>query len=124
MVRFCEDFVNRKLGPFGPFPSEVLAFLLFTPFSLAVLRITAQPLPSLLLVKVYVVISFIAALFWINVVADELVALLATLGDILKLNHAILGLTGKLASGIPDSPAIEFCDLLMQYWDAEILWQT
>ena len=29
----------------------------------------------------------------INFVADELVALLATLGDILKLNHAILGLT-------------------------------
>ena len=66
------------------------------------LRITAQPLPSLLLVKVYVVISFIAALFWINVVADELVALLATLGDILKLNHAILGLTGKLACGISE----------------------
>ena len=39
------------------------------------------------------VFSFVSALFWINVVADELVALLATLGDILHVNHAILGLT-------------------------------
>jgi len=51
--------------------------------------------PHPILVKIYIVVAFLNALFWIGVIADDLVALLTTFGEILQqyVDHAILGLT-------------------------------
>eukprot|EP01051_Picozoa_sp_SAG22_P004258 SAG22_NODE_224_length_14744_cov_7.467668_4_plen_271_part_00 len=49
--------------------------------------------PHRLLVNVYVVVAFLSALFWINVVADELVSMLQTLGAIYSIDSDLLGLT-------------------------------
>ena len=43
--------------------------------------------------NVYVVLAFGSALAWINIIADELVALLTALGIILEIDSGILGLT-------------------------------
>lgn len=96
LVRFYEDFTATYYYPFGglwPGQAALVGFIAGLPLCYPVWLMTSGPLPSKALVDIYVVFSFISALFWINVVADELVALLATLGDILKINHAILGLT-------------------------------
>ena len=96
LVRFYEDFTATYFYPFGGLwvgQGALVGFLSCVPLCYPVWVMTSGPLPSKALVDIYVVFSFISALFWINVVADELVALLATLGDILQINHAILGLT-------------------------------
>ena len=51
--------------------------------------------PHLLVVQVYTVLAFLNALFWIGNIADDLVALLTTFGEIMQqyIDHAILGLT-------------------------------
>lgn len=96
LVRFYEDFTATYFYPFGDLwvgQGALVGFIVCLPLCYPVWLMTSGPLPSKALVDIYVVFSFISALFWINVVADELVALLATLGDILSVNHAILGLT-------------------------------
>eukprot|EP01043_Picozoa_sp_COSAG02_P043487 COSAG02_NODE_3791_length_6225_cov_13.023996_3_plen_992_part_00 len=96
LVRFYEDFTATYFYPFGDLwvgQGALVGFIVCLPLCYPVWLMTSGPLPSKALVDVYVIFSFISALFWINVVADELVALLATLGDILRVNHAILGLT-------------------------------
>ena len=92
----AEDFTATYYYPFGGLwagQAAMLGFICALPLCYPVWVLTSGPLPNETLVQVYVVFSFVSALFWINVVADELVALLATLGDILHVNHAILGLT-------------------------------
>ena len=92
----AEDFTATYYYPFGGLwagQAAMLGFICALPLCYPVWVLTSGPLPNEMLVQVYVVFSFVSALFWINVVADELVALLATLGDILAVNHAILGLT-------------------------------
>ncbi len=49
--------------------------------------------PPKLLIDIYVVVAFLNALFWIGFVADDLVALLNTLGGVWGLDHAAMGLT-------------------------------
>lgn len=96
LVRFYEDFTATYYYPFGGLwagQAALVGFVCCLPLCYPVWLATSGPLPSKALVDVYVVVSFVSALFWINVVADELVALLASLGDILDINHAILGLT-------------------------------
>ena len=96
LVRFYEDFTATYYYPFGGLwvgQAALVGFICCLPLCYPVWLATSGPLPSKALVDVYVVFSFVSALFWINVVADELVALLASLGDILHINHAILGLT-------------------------------
>jgi sodium/potassium/calcium exchanger 6 len=96
LVRFYEDFTATYYYPFGGLwtgQAALVGFICCLPLCYPVWVLTSGPLPNKGLVDVFVVVSFISALFWINVVADELVALLATLGDILAINHAILGLT-------------------------------
>lgn len=96
LVRFYEDFTATYFYPFGDLwvgQGALVGFVVCLPLCYPVWVMTSGPLPSKALVDVYVIFSFISALFWINVVADELVALLASLGDILRVNHAILGLT-------------------------------
>jgi solute carrier family 24 (sodium/potassium/calcium exchanger), member 6 len=49
--------------------------------------------PPKILIDIYVVVAFLNALFWIGFVADDLVALLNTLGGVWELDHAAMGLT-------------------------------
>jgi Ca2+/Na+ antiporter len=49
--------------------------------------------PPTFIVNTYVVVAFLNSLFWIGFVADDLVALLNTLGGIFELDHAAMGLT-------------------------------
>ena len=49
--------------------------------------------PPTFIVNIYVVVAFLNSLFWIGFVADDLVALLNTLGGIFELDHAAMGLT-------------------------------
>jgi sodium/potassium/calcium exchanger 6 len=49
--------------------------------------------PPKFLINTYVVVAFLNALFWIGNVADDLVAILNTLGGIFGLDHAAMGLT-------------------------------
>merc|ERR1712086_1197450 len=84
---------DQKYYPVGTMPADWFFFLACLPLCPIVWFLTAGKYPNYVLCKVYTVVSFVAALCWINVIADELVSLLASLGDILELNHAILGLT-------------------------------
>ena len=67
-------------------------FLLALPASLLMYFLTRQR-PVQAVTIVYMLVSFVSGLLWLGVVADELVALLTSFGDILRIPNAILGLT-------------------------------
>ena len=74
----AEDFTATYYYPFGGLwagQAAMLGFICALPLCYPVWVLTSGPLPNEMLVQAYVVFSFVSALFWINVVADELVAL-------------------------------------------------
>eukprot|EP01052_Picozoa_sp_SAG31_P022579 SAG31_NODE_1801_length_7238_cov_4.423449_4_plen_245_part_00 len=91
-LAFVVFFFTEGDGDMLGVPKPLLGFiagLLLTPL---VYRLTVVTPPSVL-VNLYVVVAFLSALFWINIIADELVSILTTIGVIYKLPPDLLGLT-------------------------------
>lgn len=75
----------------GPLPLVVLLMLIGAALSILIFFTTTSKLPKRN--EIFLVAAFLLAIMWIYIVANELVSLLQTLGYILNISPAILGLT-------------------------------